>query len=532
MHSTKLPLLVRNLMITVASAVLMAGCGQGSGPERIPGTPAPPVVVPPADCDVAIDFEDACGPFVFSDFGGGVASVVDNPDVSGVNTTAKVARMQKFAGEFYGGSTLDPGGAVNFAAGEAFKMKVRSLRQVNVLFKFEGREQERSLSHSGSGTWEELCFDFTGSTAGPAATALTLIFDPGVNGDAADDPDNWTFEFDGIKQAASCAGGGDVYELVFADEFDTGTSPSAANWTIETGYGPDNDGWGNNEWQQYTNAPENVRVEGGNLVLSAQCTAVTCGVRDGTITSGKINSLGKFSFRYGKVEARIKAPVGEAAWPAFWSLGVNHPAIGWPWSGEIDFMEMHNFYSDEKTTHFTMHWCDDSLQAPAECSVPDGWVYESKYLTLANSLGDDFHVFSAEWDENGIVGKIDGVQYFSKAINPATMEEFLEEFYLIFNVAMGGTLGSGNQPPNGSEVYPQTMLVDYVRVYQKAGDQGTGGAAGSLGQSAQSPQASGSDARDSSAGTKKLGIQALHHQFGSAFDTEQSPVLLGLERIG
>ena len=270
--------------------------------------------------------------------------------------------------------------------------------------------------------------------------------------------------------AGNGGAGGVEYKLVFEDEFNTGTSPSPANWTIETGYGPDGYGWGNNEWQLYTDLPENVRVEDGNLVLSAQCPEAPCGVRDGSITSGKINSLGKFDFKFGKIEARIKPPVGEAAWPAFWSLGVNFPSVGWPLSGEIDFMEMHNFYSDERTTHFTMHWCDDSIQAPAPCTHPEGWVYDSQYLTFDDSLGDDFHLFQAEWDENKIVGSIDGLVYFTKAIDPATMEEFLREFYLILNVAMGGTLGSGDQPPNGTETYPQTMLVDYVRVYQRVDD--------------------------------------------------------------
>jgi beta-glucanase (GH16 family) len=261
--------------------------------------------------------------------------------------------------------------------------------------------------------------------------------------------------------------GGVAYELVFEDEFDSGTSPSAENWTIETGYGPNNDGWGNNEWQLYTTSPDNVRVEGGNLVLSAQCPEPPCGIRDGSITSGKINSLGKFNFKFGKVEARIKPPVGEAAWPAFWGLGVNFPTVGWPHSGEIDFMEMHYAFSNDRTTHFTMHWCDESIQAPEPCSHPDGWVYDSQYRTFDESLGDDFHAFEAEWDENAIIGEIDGIVYFTKGIDPATMDEFLKEFYLILNVAMGGTLGSNNQPPNGTETFPQTMLVDYVRVYQR-----------------------------------------------------------------
>ncbi|MBT8470497.1 MAG: glycoside hydrolase family 16 protein, partial [Deltaproteobacteria bacterium] len=156
----------------------------------------------------------------------------------------------------------------------------------------------------------------------------------------------------------------------------------------------------------------------------------------------------------------------------FWSLGVNFPTVDWPRSGEIDFMEMHNAFSNERTTHFTIHWCDETVDTPEPCtrdSLPAGWIYETQYKTFDSSLGDDFHVFEAEWDEDKIVGKIDGLVYFTQLIDPATMEEFQKEFYLILNVAMGGTLGSNNQPPNGTETYPQTMLVDYVKVYQRVG---------------------------------------------------------------
>ena len=205
-------------------------------------------------------------------------------------------------------------------------------------------------------------------------------------------------------------------------------------------------------------------------MISVQCPSPPCESRDGSITSGKINSLGKFEFKFGKVEARIKPPVGKAAWPAFWSLGTNFPIVDWPRSGEIDFMELHTALSNERTTHFTVHWCDESVQAPEECSFPAGWVFNTQNRTFSESLGDDFHIFEAEWDESKIVGKIDGLVYFTKAINPETMEEFLREFYLILNVAMGGTLGSNNQPPSGTETYPQTMLVDYVRVYKRAGE--------------------------------------------------------------
>jgi beta-glucanase (GH16 family) len=255
------------------------------------------------------------------------------------------------------------------------------------------------------------------------------------------------------------------FELVFADEFNTGSAPDPAVWNIQTGYGENGSGWGNNEWQLYTDDPENLRVEDGNLVIQARCPTKPCGVRDGTITSARINTQDKFEFKYGRVEARIKPPVGEAAWPAFWALGANFPP--WPRSGEIDFMEMFQGVSNESTTHSTMHWCDQTIQAPAACTFPDGWMFRTGNLDLGFSLGDDFQIWEAEWSPEQIIFKINGLTYFTLPINPATMEEFLREFFLILNVAMGGTLGSNNQPPSGNEVFPQTMLVDYIRVYQR-----------------------------------------------------------------
>jgi hypothetical protein len=188
-------------------------------------------------CSDAIEFEDACGPYTFSDFEGGVATVIDNPDPSGINTTAKVAQMQKFAGAVFGGSTLALDSAVDWTKGTAFTMKVWSPREVPVLFKLEGLNQERSDTQTGSSSWEELCYDFAGSTDGAPATAITFIFDLGTVGDAGGDPDNWTFFFDGITQTDSCGGGvsGDI----------------AINGGFETGQF--NDGSPNASWQQFEN---------------------------------------------------------------------------------------------------------------------------------------------------------------------------------------------------------------------------------------------------------------------------------------
>lgn len=258
-----------------------------------------------------------------------------------------------------------------------------------------------------------------------------------------------------------------IYSLVWSDEFD-GTSLSSENWSMETGYG--SNGWGNDEWQLYTNSSNNVSVADGNLSISAQCSlpATQCGKRNGSITSGRINTLRKFEFKYGKIQARLRPPVGNGAWPAFWMLGANFPQVGWPRTGEIDVMEMHYLFSNDRTTHFTLHWCDDSVSSP--CQYNPGWKFESQFLTFNESLGDDFHIFEAEWTADRMIGKIDGIQYYSRLIDVATMSEFLEEFFIILNVAIGGTLGGA---PDATTPWPQTMVVDYVRVYQEEGGDGT-----------------------------------------------------------
>ena len=161
------------------------------------------------------DFES--GSATFLDFEGGVASVVPNPDPSGINTSSLVGQMQKFAGQPFGGSTLDLGGSVPLAAGDSYTMKVRAQRAVPVTFKLEPLGDERVANYSGSGTWELLCFDFTG-VAGDV-TGYTIIFDNGVVGDAANDPDNWTFQFDDIEQVSSCpSGGGPTFSPITFDD--------------------------------------------------------------------------------------------------------------------------------------------------------------------------------------------------------------------------------------------------------------------------------------------------------------------------
>ena len=194
------------LLASAAVSLILAACGQGDGPQSIPNTPATPLPpIPPGFCD-AINFEILCDAVNIINFNGGATTVIDNPDQSGINLSDRVAQMQKFPDQPFGGTLLDTGAPIDFSAGEAFTVKVWSPRSVPLTFKLDQQNKERVRSHSGSGTWEELCFDFTGDTAGAPNPGLTLIFDDGTLGQADTDPANWTFYYDDILQVASCGG--------------------------------------------------------------------------------------------------------------------------------------------------------------------------------------------------------------------------------------------------------------------------------------------------------------------------------------
>ena len=252
------------------------------------------------------------------------------------------------------------------------------------------------------------------------------------------------------------------YEMVWSDEFDQrGSSLDATKWGYDTGYG--GDGWGNDEWQLYTDEPENVKVEDGNMVITAAWDSVNYsepGKRDGSVTSARVNTKDKFSFKYGKVKARIKPPTGAGMWPAFWMLGNSFESEGWPQCGEIDIMEMSPLYHNDNTTMFTMHWWNEEDENN-QYHDSDGATREFTY-----SLTDDYHIFEVVWDAQRVIGKIDDITYFVKLIDPGTMDEFLNKFFLIFNVAVGGNLGGS---PDDATQWNQKMYVDWVKVYQGPG---------------------------------------------------------------
>jgi beta-glucanase (GH16 family) len=244
-----------------------------------------------------------------------------------------------------------------------------------------------------------------------------------------------------------------TYELVWADEFNQDSNQlNSDSWDYDTGYG--SDGWGNDEWQNYTDSSDNITVENGAMVISALCPSGVPGKRDGSITSARVKTQNKFSTKFGKIQARIKAPTGNGMWPAFWMLGNSFDTAGWPYCGEIDIMEISPLLHGLNTTMCTMHWWDDETETHRS--------YGTTY-TLSEPLSEDYHVYEVEWDEQRIVGRIDDIIYFTKVIDPITMNEFLQNFFLIFNVAVGGNLGGA---PTSSTTWPQQMFVDWVRIYQ------------------------------------------------------------------
>lgn len=234
------------------------------------------------------------------------------------------------------------------------------------------------------------------------------------------------------------------YELLWADEFNAGTQPDGEKWNYDIGNGVS--GWGNNELEYYTDRTDNVRIENGML----QIISLKEKYNRYAYTSGRINTKGKFSFTYGKVVARIALSEGDRTgiWPAFWMLGSNIDEVGWPQCGETDVMEN----VGEQTTYTTLHWWNETAGAYAS------------FGTATPGTVNEFHDYEVEWGADSVIGRIDGVTVFTRTLD-STMTEFREPFYLILNQAVGG-----NWPgkPSRSTVFPSTMYVDYVRVYQKA----------------------------------------------------------------
>ena len=231
----------------------------------------------------------------------------------------------------------------------------------------------------------------------------------------------------------------DYVNLVWSDEFNVGPVNSAI-WNYELGAG----GWGNNELENYTNSINNVHIDSGYLHITALNPSA------GSYTSGRITTQGKKEFTYGRVDIRAQLPEGKGLWPALWMLGGNLSSAGWPKCGEIDIMELVG--NAPSTIYGSAHWNDN------------GHVSRNNSFTLSGSkFSSGFHVFSLKWTPGRLIWLVDNQQYSNLSRSEISAFPFDLPQFFIFNVAVGGTWPGA---PDLTTVFPQNMIVDYIRVYQ------------------------------------------------------------------
>jgi beta-glucanase (GH16 family) len=233
----------------------------------------------------------------------------------------------------------------------------------------------------------------------------------------------------------------DGWQLVWQDEFD-GDAIDPKNWSYDIGGG----GWGNNEWEYYTNRSENAYLDDGKLIIEAREEKF----QGRSYTSARLKTQGLQTFTYGRIEARMKLPSGKGIWPAFWMLGEDIYSKGWPACGEIDIMEN---IGNPNTTYGTLHGPGYS----------GGGGIVSSYTVQEQPLDEEFHVYAIEWEPAEIRWYLDDALFF-KVINQSVPGEWVFDhpLFVILNLAVGG-----NWPgyPDESTPFPQQYIIDYVRVY-------------------------------------------------------------------
>jgi len=247
------------------------------------------------------------------------------------------------------------------------------------------------------------------------------------------------------------------WTLAWSDEFDgpSGARVDATKWVTETG----GHGWGNQELEYYTDRGGNAELSGDGLLLIHALSEHYRGP-DGVereYTSARLKTQGRFEQTYGRFEARLQIPRGQGLWPAFWMLGSSIAQVGWPQCGEIDVME--NIGKEPGTV-----W--GSLHGPGRFG--GNALHESFTLPGGARFADAFHVFAVEWEPAAVRWYVDGVLYETRTpadLPPGTPWVFDKPFFLLLNVAVGGSWPGG---PDATTVFPQTMSVDYVRVYRAA----------------------------------------------------------------
>lgn len=246
------------------------------------------------------------------------------------------------------------------------------------------------------------------------------------------------------------------WTLVWSDEFNSpdGSAVDSSKWVRETG----GSGWGNQELEYYTARPLNAFLQGGNLVIKVLEEKYTG--PDGVTrnyTSARLKTQGEFSQKYGRFEARIKIPHGQGIWPAFWMLGDDIDKVQWPTCGEIDIME--NIGKEPSMVHGTIH-------GPGYNG--ENGIGSSYTLAGDQRFANDFHIYAVEWEPEAIRFYVDDHLYATRTpaeLPKGTKWVYDHPFFILLNVAVGGPWPGS---PDATSTFPQTMLVDYVRVYRSA----------------------------------------------------------------
>jgi beta-glucanase (GH16 family) len=286
-----------------------------------------------------------------------------------------------------------------------------------------------------------------------------------------------------VVMALAIAGTTYSQTLVWSDEFNQ-PKLDQEKWTREVG----GSGFGNGELQYYTSGESNVFIgsktnasDTGYLVIEARKENYGVAPESRQFTSGRIVTSGKFNFKYGTIEARIKLPnLQNGLWPAFWMLGANYPTDGWPKSGEIDILEA-GFKDDwqnnvaNKKNNSTVHWFQDNFRELDPNAPGNGWwgnASATNSITIPGSFTDGFHLFKLVWTPTQITGYVDNVHYYTFNIpaNDVNITEFSSNpFYIILNLAVGGSNFVGiTDPAQITAPMPAQMQIDYVRVYSNA----------------------------------------------------------------
>lgn len=252
---------------------------------------------------------------------------------------------------------------------------------------------------------------------------------------------------------------GQTWRLSWGDEFNgrAGERVDAAKWSAEVG----GSGWGNKEFEFYTDRAKNAHTDGrGSLVIKAFRETLppnfACWYGPCLYTSARLTTKNTFSQAYGRFEARIKIPQGQGIWPAFWLLGKNIGEVGWPACGEIDIME--NIGREPSTVYGTLHGPGFSAGKAVGASYA---------LPNKGRFADAYHVYAVEWEPDAIRWYVDGRLYQTRTradLPDGGRWVYDRPFFIILNLAVGGTWPGD---PDAGTPFPQTMLIDYVRVYRR-----------------------------------------------------------------